>query len=114
MLKRIKVGFHLNIILTEMCARVGTDLDHVDILTDDWHEQFDWSIEEEENFQDWLFNYLVTNNDALTEISTYRINEPYSTRDLMTLVKEFTLFYGWALQQDIDLGNIKEHKPKKN
>jgi hypothetical protein len=32
----------------------------------------------------------------------------------MTLVKEFTLFYGWALQQDIDLDNIKEHKPNKN
>jgi hypothetical protein len=47
----------------------------------------------------------------LLEISDYRPNEPYSTNDLIKLVKEFTLLYGWALEQDGDLDYIKENKP---
>ena len=114
MLKKIKLGHHLNIIFSEMARQVGTDITKIDILQDEWHEAFEWSIEEEKKFQDWLYKYLVTNNDALIEISTYRPNEPFTTTELMTLVKEFTLFYGWALKEDADLDNIKEHKPKKN
>jgi len=113
MLKKIKLGYHLNIIIGEMCNRVNADITELDVLKDDWQEDFDWSVEEEQEFQDWLYKYLVTNNDALIEISTYRPNEPFTATELMNLVKEFTLFYGWALKEDADLDSIKEHKPKK-
>jgi hypothetical protein len=96
-----------------MCNCVGADIDKLDVLRDEWQEEFDWSVEEEQRFQDWLYKYLVTNSDALFEISTYRPNEPVTATELMTLVKEFTLFYGWALKEDVDLDNIEENKPKK-
>jgi hypothetical protein len=76
-----------------------------------WQEEHEWTIDEEIKFQEWMFQYLVANHDALLEISDYRPNEPYSTNDLIKLVKEFTLLYGWALGQDGDLDYIKENKP---
>lgn len=112
MLKKIIVGKHLEIILAEMCTRVKTKLSEIDILKDQWQEDYEWTIPEELEFQDWMFKYLVANHDALLEISDYRPNEPYSANDLMKLVKEFTLLYGWALKEEADLENIIENKPK--
>lgn len=114
MLKRIKIGKHLDVILGEMCKRVGTELSKVDILQNNWHETHTWSIPEEQEFQKWMFEYLVQNQEALFEISTYRPNESISTKELMTLVKEFTLFYGWALEDEVSIEYIVENKPKKN
>jgi hypothetical protein len=111
MLKKLKTGKHLEIILIEMCARVGTNFNDIDIMKDMWQEEHEWTIDEEIKFQEWMFQYVVANHDALLEISDYRPNEPYSTNDLIKLVKEFTLLYGWALGQDGDLDYIKENKP---
>ena len=112
MLKKLKIGKHLQIILAEMCTRVGAELSDIDVLKNEWQEDYEWTIEEEIDFQNWMFKYLVANHDALLEISTYEPNEPYSTTDLMKLVKEFTLLYGWALEFEADLENIIENKPK--
>jgi hypothetical protein len=114
MLKKVILAKHLNIILSEMCSRVGTDLTRVNILQDEWQELHQWSIEEEQAFQDWMYKYLVANTDALFEISTLKPQELFTATELMNLVKEFTLFYGWALTEEADLENIKEHKPNKN
>jgi hypothetical protein len=112
MLKRIKIGKHLEAIISEMCQRVGTKLESVNILEKDWQEKHEWTIDEEIKFQEWLFQYLVQNKEALPEISTYRTNEPVSAIELKNLTKEFTLFYGWALEEKRNFEYIKENKPK--
>ena len=112
MLKRIKIGKHLEEILKEMCLRVGTTLDKIDILKQDWQEQYEWTIEQEIEFQDWMYQYLIQNKDALIEISTYRPDESLSAIELKNLTKEFTLFYGWALEEERNFEYIKENKPK--
>jgi hypothetical protein len=113
MLKKIQIGEHLTAILTEMCKRVEVELDKVDILANEWQEKYLWSIEEEKDFQEWMFQYLVKHKDALTELSTYRPNETVSAQDLMNLTREFTLFYGWALNEERPYELIKENNPKK-
>jgi hypothetical protein len=110
MLKKVKLGKHLNIILSEMCKKVGTDLDKVNIMQDEWQETHQWTIEQEQEFQDWLYKYLVANTDALLEITTYKPKELILATELMNLVKEFTLFYGWALTEEYDLADIQENK----
>lgn len=114
MLKKVILGKHLNIILSEMCNRVGTSLTEINILQDEWQEIHHWSIEEEQAFQDWMYRYLVANTDALFEISTYKPQELFTATELINLVKEFTLFYGWALTEEADLENIKENKLNKD
>lgn len=114
MLKKIKIGKHLKVILEEMCSRVCTELSKIDILQKDWQEKHTWSIDEEKDFQNWLYKYLVTNYDALIEISTYRPNESISTNELMNLTKEFTLFYGWALEKEPSVKYIQENNQVKN
>lgn len=112
MLKRIKIGKHLEEILTEMCLRVNTTLDKIDILQQDWQEKHEWSIKQEIEFQEWLYQYLVKNKDAVIEISTYRPNESISATELKNLTKEFTLFYGWALEEQRNFEYIRENNPK--
>ena len=112
MLKRIKIGKHLEVILEEMCNRAGTQLKFVNILEQDWQEKHEWTIAEEISFQQWLYQYLVQNKDALLELSTYQPDESVSATDLLNLAKEFTLFYGWALEEKRDFEYITENKPK--
>ena len=114
MLKKLKLGPHLSVIFKEMCSRVNANIDHIDLLKDEWAEEYEWTIPEEIKFQQWLFDYLVTNKEALIEISTYTTNESVSTTDIYTLTREFTLFYGWALKDESDLDNIIENEPKTN
>lgn len=114
MLKRIKIEKHLKVILEEMCTRVGTKLSKIDILQQDWQEKHTWTVEQEIDFQKWMYTYLVQNKDALCEISTYGPTEPISAVDLMNLVKEFTLFYGWAFEDESSFEYITENNPEKN
>jgi hypothetical protein len=114
MLKRIKMEKHLEVILAEMCTRVGTKLEKVNILQQDWQEKYEWTIEQEKDFQEWMCQYLQKNKDALFEISTYRPDETLTPTELMNLVKEFTLFYGWALEEEPNFEYIKENNPEKN
>lgn len=113
MTKIIKMSNHLTVILTEMCSRVGAKLEDIDLFKDQWQEDYSWSIEEEIDFQNWLFKYLVTNQDSVLDITDYTANETISTTDLMNLTKEFTLFYGWALDEDDmeSLDKLSENKP---
>lgn len=114
MLKRIKIGKHLEVIFMEMCHRVGTEFDKINILDDNWAETYQWTIAEEKNFQEWMYQYLVKNKEALLEISTYTKDESVSTSELINLVKEFTLFYGWALTEERNFESITENNPEKN
>jgi hypothetical protein len=114
MIRKFIIDKHVKVIFEEMCRRVGTELSKVDILQTNWQENFQWTIEEERDFASWLFDYLVKNREALQQISTFRETEHVSTKDLTKLIQEFTLLYGWALKDEIDLDQITENNPEKN
>jgi hypothetical protein len=83
---------YLKEIYTEMCKRVGTTLDEVDLTEKNWYQKYRWLIKEEVNFRDWLVNYLEKNPeavDAIVSVGTIRNN------DKKKMATEFASFYGW-------------------
>jgi hypothetical protein len=114
MIKKIKIGKHLEIVLEEMCRRVGTELKRVDILEKDWQEKHTWTYDEEVDFQSWFYQYLIQNKEAVSEFTNYKLYESVSTNDVLTLAKEFTLFYGWKLTEERGFEYIIENNPTKN
>jgi len=115
MLKIVKIEEHLEIILREMCSRVNVKFEDVDFTRDDWADTQTWTIPQEKEFQAWLYEYFVKNKDCVLAMSDFRSTETISTTQLQQLVKEFTLFYGWGISEDIDahLDKLVENKPKK-
>ena len=45
----------LKIILDEMCSRVGAS--NIDFRSDHWYEDYTWTMEEQDDFINWLTNH---------------------------------------------------------
>lgn len=50
---------HGEVILTEMCKRVGVDYKTFDFKQNSWYSKHSWTKEEEESFRVWLGKFLV-------------------------------------------------------
>lgn len=85
---------HLTIALKEMCRRVGVTFDDVDFTADNWFQQYKWTEEEQEEFQEWFVNYLYNNKEAREEITTIGIR---NKKRLRAAVLYFLLDWGWSL-----------------
>ncbi len=104
----------LETIFEELCKRVGVKFEDVDIEKEDWADQYSWELEEEIEYQVWLYNYLVNTPQAVDAIKIL----PMIGEDdkISKIVKNFCLFYGWALkddedeEEDGDLDEIKERE----
>ena len=84
----------LEYIFREMCNRVGTDFDKLDM--------------DEIEFQVWLYNYLVNNYAAFKAVQSL----PYIDSDkIAKVVRNFCLFYGWALESDFEIDYDEEFGP---
>ena len=49
-------------ILTEMCRRVGVDVNTMDFSKQNWYWDHEWTAKEEADFQKWLGVYLREHN----------------------------------------------------
>ena len=65
------LGKHMAIVIKEMCSRADVDYDSLDLTTDDWFIEYTWTAEEEEQFINWLADYLYENDCAREEIMVY-------------------------------------------
>jgi hypothetical protein len=86
-------GKHLEIVLKEMCSRVGADYDYIDFKKEQWFWDYKWTQEQETNFKRWFVNYLVSNKEAKKELMQF---------PSITKVEKFANFfvtnYGWKLK----------------
>ena len=83
---------HLEKIYSEMCRRVGTTLDEVDLSEKYWYRKYQWPIKEEVSYRDWLQNYLEKNPEAVDAIVSVGI---ILRDDKKKMATEFASFYGW-------------------
>lgn len=98
----------LEYIFREMCNRVGTDFDKLDMDKEDWADDHSWKMEDEIEFQVWLYNYLVNNYAAFKAVQSL----PYIDSDkIAKVVRNFCLFYGWALESDFEIDYDEEFGP---
>jgi len=107
----------LEYIFREMCSRVGADFDKLDMEKEDWADDHSWKIEDEIEFQVWLYNHLSNNPIALEAVSEL----PYINSDKVAkIVRNFCLFYGWAIESEFDVdyeqefGNLDELSDEDN
>lgn len=86
----------IDIILEEMCRRVGITLNDINTKEDKWYTKYSWTKEEEESFAEWFANYLYTHKKARLELynSTIRRNMIYWRNTAVW----FCLQYGWSLK----------------
>lgn len=92
---------HLKHILKEQCKRVGADFNKLDFSKEDWFEKYTWTEEEENNFKQWMMNYLKENKDARQDLMRVPSTNPIIIRGFTT---SFILFCGWKY----DKSNKKE------
>lgn len=101
-----KLSKHLEIILSEMCQRVGVTLDDINTLEKNWYQEYRWTEEEQEDFENWLADYFYKNPEAQREMLTL----PYRNKKyLKAAAKEFTFDFGWSFKN-----KLKEDKNDKN
>jgi len=85
----------VDVILTEMCRRVGITLDDIsDRYEKDssWYSRHEWTAVEMAAFEKWLVDYLYSNKKARQEIcGTNLRNKSY----LRKSAKWFVFNYGW-------------------
>lgn len=82
----------LEIILRKMCEFVGTTYESINFKSNDWYLRYEWTIEQENQFKDWLYTYMKSNNHARTELMQFNINtKPY----ILKWIDSFMCNYGW-------------------
>jgi len=80
-------------ILKEMCKRVGVKYDNIDFAKSNWFLKYEWTQKEQDEFCNWLTNYLQKNEkarDSIMRIPAKKLSEDAS--------RYFIYQYGWKLK----------------
>jgi len=93
MRKQDQFGEHFSLILKEMFRRVGADYDTFDFDKEHWYNDYHWTIEENEDFINWLTDYLYNNSKARKELMSYTRKNKKACRSTASW---FNLMWGWT------------------
>jgi hypothetical protein len=89
-------GKHLQVVIREMCERVGVDADK-QLFNHNWFWTATWTKAEEDSFRDWLAEYVYNSAEARRELMAFpRRNKPYCKK----LADEFVWQYGWKVSDE--------------
>jgi hypothetical protein len=91
---------HLFTILYEMCNIVGADYHSIDFKSDNWYTHYIWSVDEENNFKVWLYEYLRDNKEARKELMRFPSSKP---KDIEKIVNSFVCMYGFVTHHKLPL-----------
>jgi hypothetical protein len=81
-------------ILKEMCKRVRVPYSKINFDEPEWYNKHCWSQKQQENYVEWMTNYLYTNSIARKEILNFPTK---SKKQIERAVKEFVFSYGWKV-----------------
>lgn len=84
-------------VLKEMFNRVGANYDSIDFSDNKWYNKYEWTLQEQKQFEKWMIDYLYKNPKARKEIMNHSIKRKSY---LEKVVKEFTFQYGWSLAKE--------------
>jgi len=100
----------LEIILKEMCVRVGASYEDIDFHEHNWFTKHRWTIHQEEDFKDWLTNHLYENKSARGFI----LNISSKNKKLCKKGAQAFIFnYGWSYKES-ELPETLETTEEKN
>lgn len=81
----------LVVILKRMCEVVGCDYDTIDFKSNDWYTTYTWSEEQQNEFIDWMVDYLKKSSTARKDMSILSS----SKKELQRFSQFFVSMYGW-------------------
>ena len=86
---------HLTIILKKQCEIIGVNFDDIDFGKDNWFMSNSWTEAQEQEFSDWLFDYLMKNKEAREELLEHKAKDK---KYIKKAVSEINLNYGWRTE----------------
>lgn len=98
MTNKFKDKPHLKAIIKEMCKRVKAQFSKIDFKKKNWFMKYEWTEEKQEDFKNWLKNYLKNNSEARREI----MEHPTSNNKIIErTINEFCLNYCWKTKRNV-------------
>ena len=86
---------HIQEVLMKMGEFVGIDIKKVDFGDTEWYTRHEWSEEKQQEFSDWLTDYLYKKNKARKVIA----ENPLKNKKHLRKVADWFIFnYGWKLK----------------
>jgi hypothetical protein len=87
---------HLRIILEKMFEGTGIPYSDEYVKTNDWYLNYKWTEDQENEFTDWLADYLYNNSDARKELMALSNK---SKAACMKAAIQFSSFFGWTTSE---------------
>lgn len=100
---------HLEIVMREMCKRVGAVYEKINFKSNKWYLKYTWTREEEDDFAKWFAKYLYDNNTARKELTVVAKNK----KQIQKAVNWFLFNYGWKIKDDTRSNNVSKTKRNK-
>jgi len=86
---------HLKNILTKMCEYVNVDFNTIDFKEHEWFLKHAWTTNHENDFKEWMVDYLSNNKEAQKEIMNI---ETTDKKRINATVGFFLFTYGWKTE----------------
>lgn len=83
-----------NYILDHQFLAVGAEMTDEILNKNRWYSLYEWSEEHEAAFEDWMVDYLRSNEEARREIMA---RPTKARKELMKLAREWSMQFGWRL-----------------
>ena len=77
---------------------VGANYEEIDFKQKDWYYLYEWTSEQEQEFIQWMTNYLLENRAARQELLEFAYKDKKTCNKA---AKEFTWNYGWKTMQNV-------------
>jgi len=94
MLEKFEGLKHTQKIMTKMCEVVGANVEEIDFKSALWFTRYNWSEKDQENFTNWLSEYLMNSGEARRELMAI---PKKSKRMTDGVARNFVFNYGWKL-----------------
>ena len=85
-------GEHLQQILHQMCKVINADPDNIDFKHEKWFASHEWTSAQENEFVEWMTDYLYENAAARREIMRW---PKKNKKHCKSVAESFVFNYGW-------------------
>jgi hypothetical protein len=85
------------IVFKKMCKMVGADFNSIDFSKDGWYNQYEWTVEQEKEFFNWLSKKIRNNKTIRNDVTTFSF-KPNKIRADKT-AHWFVFMWGWKLKE---------------
>ena len=91
-MRKTPIKEHLRIILQKMFEETGIEYSDEYVKQDDWYLNYTWTEKKEQEFVDWLADYLYNSLPARKELMQITSKNKEACK---RVAQQFATFFGW-------------------